>query len=39
MEGRILELEKMIRNAKIIEDDVQQEGDYFCRLSGKSKRY
>ncbi len=26
MEGRILELEKMIRNAKIIEDDVQQEG-------------
>lgn len=26
MEGRILELEKMIRNAKVIEDDVQQEG-------------
>lgn len=26
MEGRILELEKMIRNAKIIEDDLQQEG-------------
>lgn len=26
MEGRILELEKMIRNAKIIEDDAQQEG-------------
>ena len=26
MEGRILELEKMIRNAKIIEEDVQQEG-------------
>ncbi len=26
MEGRILELEKMIRNAKIIEDDVQQAG-------------
>lgn len=25
-EGRILELEKMIRNAKVIEDDVQQEG-------------
>ena len=26
VEGRILELEKMIRNAKVIEDDVQQEG-------------
>lgn len=26
MEGRILELEKMIRNAKVIEDDIQQEG-------------
>lgn len=26
MEGRILELEKMIRNAKVIEDDVQQKG-------------
>ena len=26
MEGRILELEKMIRNAKVIEDGVQQEG-------------
>ena len=26
MEGRILELEKMIRNAKIIEDGEQQEG-------------
>lgn len=26
MEGRILELEKMIRNAKIIEDNVQLEG-------------
>jgi len=26
MEGRILELEKMIRNAKVIDDDVQQEG-------------
>lgn len=29
MEGRILELEKMIRNAKIIEDDAQQEGVIF----------
>lgn len=26
MEGRILELEKMIRNAKVIEDDTQEEG-------------
>ena len=26
VEGRILELEKMIRNAKVIEDGVQQEG-------------
>ena len=36
MEGRILELEKMIRNAKVIEDDVQQEDVYkrqqlYCR--------
>ena len=37
MEGRILELEKMIRNAKVIDEDAHQEGTVTVGSLGKVK--